>query len=154
MTRHIRDLTTSENLLVVSSRFWFKAHIFKCNTPLILLRDVFKSANLSNSIRDFHSLMMAIAHMTKTKKIPTYQSPITGNAEELLIKIVKLAQRGGEKDLEKIFSECFFEGDSKHFINAATNLAEDFFCNDLVIMDKRTNDIFYQENKKQAYAIN
>ena len=70
MTRHIRDLTTSENLLVVSSRFWFKAHMFKCNTPLILLRDVFKLANLSNSIRDFHSLMMAIAHMTKTKKIP------------------------------------------------------------------------------------
>jgi hypothetical protein len=98
--------------------------------------------------------MMAIAHMTKTKKIPTYQSPITGNAEELLIKIVRLAQRGGEEDLENIFSECFFEGDSKHFINAATNLAEDFFCNDLVIMDERKNDIFYQENKKQAYAIN
>ena len=154
MTRHIRDLTTSENLLVVSSRFWFKAHMFKCNTPLILLRDVFKSANLSNSIRDFHSLIMAIAHMTKTKSIPTYQSPVTGNAEELLIKVVKLAQRGGEEDLDKIFSEFFFEGDSKHFINAATNLAEDFFCNDLVIMDKRTNDIFYQENKKQAYVIN
>ena len=154
MTRHIRDLTTSENLLVVSSRFWFKAHMFKCNTPLILLRDVFKSANLSNSIRDFHSLMMAIAHMTKTKKIPTYQSPITGNAEELLITVIKLAQRGDEEELEKIFSECFFEGDSKHFISAATNLAEDFFHNDLVIMDKISNYNFYQENKKQVFAIN
>ena len=84
--RHIRDLTSSENLLVVSSRFWFKAHVFKCNTPLILLRDVFKSAKLSNSIRDFHSLMMGIAHMTKAKDLPAYRSPVTGEAEELLIK--------------------------------------------------------------------
>ena len=72
MTRHLRDLTSTENLLVVSSRFWFKAHMFRCNTPLILLSDVFKSANLSNSIRDFHSVMMAVAHMTKSKLSPNY----------------------------------------------------------------------------------
>ena len=83
MTRHLRDLTSTENLLVVSSRFWFKAHMFRCNTPLILLRDVFKSANLSNSIRDFHSIMMAVAHMTKSKLSPNYQTPVTGVAEEL-----------------------------------------------------------------------
>ena len=75
MTRHLRDLTSSENLLVVSSRFWFKAHMYRCNTPLILLRDVFKSANLSNCIRDFHSLMMAIApvsytHLTLPTRVP------------------------------------------------------------------------------------
>ena len=77
MTRHLRDLTSTENLLVVSSRFWFKAHMYRCNTPLILLRDVFKSANLSNSIRDFHSVMMALAHMTKSKLSPNYQTPVT-----------------------------------------------------------------------------
>ena len=92
MTRHLRDLTSTENVLVVSSRFWFKAHMYRCNTPLILLRDVFKSANLSNSIRDFHSVMMAVAHMTKSKLSPNYQTPVTGVAEELLIKIIRLAQ--------------------------------------------------------------
>ena len=107
--RHIRDLTSSENLLVVSSRFWFKAHVFKCNTPLILLRDVFKSVKLSNSIRDFHSLMMGIAHMTKAKDLPAYRSPVTGEAEELLIKIIRLAQRGDDKELNTIFSKFFFK---------------------------------------------
>ena len=117
MTRHLRDLTSTENLLVVSSRFWFKAHMFRCNTPLILLRDVFKSSNLSTSIRDFHSLMMAIAHMTKSKLSPNYQTPVTGVAEELLIKIIMLAQRGNDEQMNDIFSKYFFEGDANHFIN-------------------------------------
>ena len=108
MTRHLRDLTSTENLLVVSSRFWFKAHMYRCNTPLILLRDVFKSANLSNSIRDFHSVMMAVAHMTKSKLSPNYQTPVTGVAEELLIKIIRLAQRGDDEELNTIFSKFFF----------------------------------------------
>ena len=107
MTRHLRDLTSTENLLVVSSRFWFKAHMFRCNTPLILLRDVFKSSNFINSIRDFHSLMMAIAHMTKSKLSPNYQTPVTGVAEELLIKIIMLAQRGDDEQMNDIFLNIF-----------------------------------------------
>ena len=152
--RHIRDLTSSENLLVVSSRFWFKAHVFKCNTPLILLRDVFRSAKLSNSIRDFHSLMMGIAHMTKAKDLPAYRSPVTGEAEELLIKIIKFSQRGYDEDLHEIFSESFFEGDIKHFLTAANNVADEFFKNDLIIRDDATEIISYQENKEKAYAVN
>ena len=94
--------------------------MYRCNTPLILLRDVFKSANLSNSIRDFHSVMMAVAHMTKSKLSPNYQTPVTGVAEELLIKIIRLAQRGDDEELNTIFSKFFFEGDSAHFINAVS----------------------------------
>ena len=36
---------------------------------------------------------MALAHMTKSKLSPNYQTPVTGVAEELLIKIIRLAQR-------------------------------------------------------------
>ena len=109
MTRHLRDLTSTENLLVVSSRFWFKAHMYRCNTPLILLRDVFKSANLSNFIRDFHSLMMAVAHMTKSKLSPNYQTPVTGVAEELLIKIIMLAQRGDDEEMNEYSLNIFLK---------------------------------------------
>ena len=154
MTRHIRDLTSTENLLVVSSRFWFKAHMYRCNTPLILLRDVFKSANLSNSIRDFHSVMMAVAHMTKSKLSPNYQTPVTGVAEELLIKIIRLAQRGDDEELNAIFSKFFFEGDSAHFINAANNVAENFFKNNLIIKSNVNENIFYQELDRKEYAVN
>ena len=154
MTRNLRDLTSSENLLVVSSRFWFKAHMYRCNTPLILLRDVFKSANLSNSIRDFHSLMMAIAHMTKSKLSPNYQTPVTGVAEELLIKIIRLAQRGRYEEMTEIFSSYFFEGDADHFIQAADNLAANFMKNNFIIKNSFDENIYYQEPSKNKHAVN
>ena len=128
--------------------------MFRCNTPLILLRDVFKSANLSNSIRDFHSVMMAVAHMTKSKLSPNYQTPVTGVAEELLIKIIRLAQRGDDEELNKIFSKFFFEGDSSHFISAANNVAENFFKNNLIIKSDVNENIFYQELNTKEYAVN
>lgn len=128
--------------------------MFRCNTPLILLRDVFKSANLSNSIRDFHSVMMAVAHMTKSKLSPNYQTPVTGVAEELLIKIIRLAQRGDDEELNIIFSKFFFEGDSSHFISAANNVAENFFKNNLIIKSDVNENIFYQELNTKEYAVN
>jgi len=154
MTRHLRDLTSTENLLVVSSRFWFKAHMFRCNTPLILLRDVFKSSNLSTSIRDFHSLMMAIAHMTKSKLSPNYQTPVTGVAEELLIKIIMLAQRGNDEQMNDIFSKYFFEGDANHFIQAANNLADDFLRNNFIIKSAVYENIFYQGFDRNEHTVN
>ena len=141
MTRHLRDLTSSENLLVVSSRFWFKAHMYRCNTPLILFRD-------------FHSLMMAIAHMTKSKLSPNYQTPVTGVGEELLIKIIRLAQRGRYEEMTEIFSSYFFEGDADHFIQAADNLAANFMKNNFIIKNSFDENIYYQESSKNKHAVN
>ena len=44
MERNIKNLGTAENILVLCSRFWLKAHVFKCNTPLILIDHTFKAA--------------------------------------------------------------------------------------------------------------
>ena len=52
--------------------------------------------------------MMAVAHMTKSKLSPNYQTPVTGVAEELLIKIIMLAQRGNDEELNDIFSKYLF----------------------------------------------
>ena len=41
MERNIKNLGTAENILVLCSRFWLKAHVFKCNTPLILIDHTF-----------------------------------------------------------------------------------------------------------------
>ena len=53
--------------------------------------------------------MMAIAHMTKSKLSPNYQTPVTGVAEELLIKIIMLAQRGNDEQMNDIFSKYFLK---------------------------------------------
>ena len=98
--------------------------------------------------------MMAVAHMTKSKLSPNYQTPVTGVAEELLIKIIRLAQRGDDEELNKIFSKFFFEGDSAHFINAANNVAENFFRNNLIIKSDVNENIFYQELDRKEYAVN
>ena len=56
MERNIKDLGTAENILILCSRFWLKAQVFRCNTPLILIDHTFKAAKLDNCVRDFHTL--------------------------------------------------------------------------------------------------
>ena len=48
MERNIKNLGTAENILVLCSRFWLKAHVFKCNTPLILIDHTFKAAKIDS----------------------------------------------------------------------------------------------------------
>ena len=98
--------------------------------------------------------MMAIAHMTKSKLSPNYQTPVTGVAEELLIKIIMLAQRGNDEQMNDIFSKYFFEGDSNHFIQAANNLADDFLRNNFIIKSAVNENIFYQEFDRKEHAVN
>ena len=66
MERNIKNLGTAENILVLCSRFWLKAHVFKCNTPLILIDHTFKAAKIDDSVRYFHTLMMGRSHLNKT----------------------------------------------------------------------------------------
>ena len=53
-----------------------------------------------------------------------------------------------------MFSKFFFEGDSEHFINAANNVAENFFKNNFIIKSNVSENIFYQELDRKEYAVN
>ena len=104
MERNIKDLGTAENILILCSRFWLKAHVFRCNTPLILIDHTFKAAKLDNCVRDFHTLMMGLSHVNKSHLRSDFMtSPSTSKTEDLLIEIVTLAQKDMEDDLRNIF---------------------------------------------------
>ena len=66
MKKSIKNLGTAENILILCARFWLKAHVFKCNTPLILIDHTFKAAKLDNSVRHYHTLMMGLSHLNKS----------------------------------------------------------------------------------------
>ena len=91
MERSIKNLGTAENILILCSRFWLKAHVFRCNTPLILIDHTFKAAKLDNSVRYFHTLMMGLSHLNKTNLRSDFMtSPLTSKNENLLIEIANL----------------------------------------------------------------
>ena len=71
-----------------------------------------------------------------------------------MYKRQRLAQRGDDEELNTIFSKFFFEGDSAHFINAANNVAENFFKNNFIIKSNVNENIFYQELDRKEYAVN
>jgi hypothetical protein len=94
MERSIKNLGTAENILILCSRFWLKAHVFRCNTPLILIDHTFKAAKLDNSVRYFHTLMMGLSHLNKTNLRSDFMtSPLTSKNENLLIEIIAFAQK-------------------------------------------------------------
>ena len=100
MERSIKNLGTAENILILCSRFWLKAHVFRCNTPLILIDHTFKAAKLDNSVRYFHTLMMGLSHLNKTNLRSDFMTfPLTSKNENLLIEIIAFAQ----KDMKGIF---------------------------------------------------
>ena len=108
MERNIKNLGTAENILVLCSRFWLKAHVFKCNTPLILIDHTFKAAKLDNSVRYFHTLMMGLSHLNKTNLRSDFMtSPLTSKNENLLIEIISFAQKDLKEDIYNIFGPYF-----------------------------------------------
>ena len=156
MERNIKDLGTAENILILCSRFWLKAHVFRCNTPLILIDHTFKAAKLDNCVRDFHTLMMGLSHVNKSHLRSDFMtSPSTSKTEDLLIEIVTLAQKDMEDDLRNIFGPYFPEADAEHFYNAGYNLGKKFMSSDLIIHEKYKDNIYsFYGNKEQLNAIN
>ena len=156
MERNIKDLGTAENILILCSRFWLKAHVFRCNTPLILIDHTFKAAKLDNCIRDFHTLMMGLSHVNKSHLGSDFMtSPSTSKTEDLLIEIVTLSQKDLKEDLYNVFGPYFPEADAEHFFNSGYNLGKKFMSSDLIINEKYKDNIYsFYGSTEQLNAIN
>ena len=125
MKKNIKNLGTAENILILCSRFWLKAHVFRCNTPLILIDHTFKAAKLDDCVRDFHTLMMGLSHVNKCHLRSDFMtSPSTSKTEDLLIEIVSLAQKDMTEELRSIFGPYFPESDAEHFFNSGYRLGK------------------------------
>ena len=149
MKRSIKDLGTAENILILCARFWLKAHVFRCNTPLILIDHTFKAAKLDKCVRDFHTLMMG------RLRSDFMTAPSTSKTEDLLIEIVSLAQKDMTDELQNIFGPYFPESDAEHFFNAGYSLGKKFMKSDLIINEKYKDNIYsFYGNKEQLNAIN
>ena len=156
MERNIKNLGTAENILVLCSRFWLKAHVFKCNTPLILIDHTFKAAKLDNSVRYFHTLMMGLSHLNKTNLRSDFMtSPLTSKNENLLIEIISFAQKDLKEDIYNIFGPYFPEADAEHFVNAGFSLGKKFMGSDLIIHEKFRDNIYsFYGGREQLNIIN
>ena len=110
MERNIKNLGTAENILVLCSRFWLKAHVFKCNTPLILIDHTFKAAKIDDSVRYFHTLMMGLSHLNKTNLRSDFMtSPLTSKNENLLIEIISFAQKDMKEDISLLVANSYLQ---------------------------------------------
>lgn len=156
MKKNIKNLGTAENILILCSRFWIKAHVFRCNTPLILIDHTFKAAKLDDCVRDFHTLMMGLSHVNKCHLRSDFMtSPSTSKTEDLLIEIVSLAQKDMTEDLRSIFGPYFPESDAEHFFNSGYRLGKKFLSSDLIIHEKYNDNIYsFYGNNDQLKAIN
>tara|TARA_B100000459_G_scaffold136485_1_gene93094 strand:- start:424 stop:894 length:471 start_codon:yes stop_codon:yes gene_type:complete len=156
MERNIKNLGTAENILILCSRFWLKAHVFRCNTPLILIDHTFKAAKLDNSVRYFHTLMMGLSHLNKTNLRSDFMtSPLTSKNESLLIEIIAFAQKDMKEDIYSIFGPYFPEADAEHFVNAGFNLGKKFMNSDLIIHEKYKDNIYsFYGSREQLNVIN
>ena len=156
MKKSIKNLGTAENILILCARFWLKAHVFKCNTPLILIDHTFKAAKLDNSVRHFHTLMMGLSHLNKSNLNCDFMtSPSTSKNEELLIEIISHAQKDMKEDIYDIFGPYFPEADAEHFVNAGYSLGKKFMNSDLIINEKFNDNIYsFYGGRAQVNIIN